>query len=178
MTLQHLVQGARRCAVPPSMRMHGLVAGVVWLALFAGANGRCWAAEERQVREHAVADCVEAASRRHGVNPDLLLAILRVESDLVPHAVRRNPNGSIDVGIAQINSIHFSRLREYGLESAHLLDPCVGTYVAAWHLKNQILRHGNTWFAVGAYHSITPRFNQRYQVRVAQELRRMGRLVP
>jgi lysozyme-related protein Hpa2 len=126
----------------------------------------------------AIVACVDAASTRHGINPDLLLAILRVESGLRADPVRRNQNGSIDVGIAQINSIHFPTLRRHGIEGTHLLDPCVGIHVAAWHLKNQILRHGNTWFAVGAYHSATPHFNQLYQGRVARELRRMGKLAP
>lgn len=121
---------------------------------------------------------MSAASSRHGVNPDLLLAILRVESGLRTDPVRRNTNGSIDVGIAQINSIHFAELRRHGVEWPHLLKPCVGIFVAAWHLRNQVLRHGNTWFAVGAYHSVTPQFNQAYRERVMRELRRMGKLTP
>jgi len=125
-----------------------------------------------------IGQCVSDASTRHGVNPDLLLAILQVESGLRADPVRRNANGSIDVGIAQINSIHFSELRRYGVEWQHLLKPCVGIHVAAWHLKNQILRHGNTWFAVGAYHSVTPSFNQIYQGRVVRALMRMGKLPP
>ncbi len=128
--------------------------------------------------EPSLAECVSAASTRHGVNPDLLVAILRVESGLKSDPVRRNANGSIDVGIAQINSVHFAELRRHGVEWPHLLQPCVGIHVAAWHLKNQVLRHGNTWFAVGAYHSVTPNFNQIYRERVVRELRRMGKLTP
>lgn len=125
-----------------------------------------------------VGECVTAASTRHGVNPDLLLAILQVESGLKADPVRRNGNGSIDVGIAQINSIHFPELRRHGVEWPHLLKPCVGIFVAAWHLKNQVLRYGNSWFAVGAYHSVTPKFNQIYRERVMQALRRMGKMPP
>lgn len=125
-----------------------------------------------------VGECVNAASTRHGVNPDLLLAILQVESGLKADPVRRNGNGSIDVGIAQINSIHFPELRRHGVEWPHLLKPCVGIFVAAWHLKNQVLRYGNSWFAVGAYHSVTPKFNQIYRERVMQALRRMGKMPP
>ena len=128
--------------------------------------------------ELPVGECVSAASARHGVNPDLLVAILRVESGLKPDPVRRNGNGSIDVGIAQINSIHFPELRRHGVQWPHLLKPCVGIFVAAWHLKNQVLRYGNSWFAVGAYHSVTPKFNRIYTERVVQELRRMGKMPP
>lgn len=142
------------------------------------AHGLVWGTTPRpdRVDERELKRCVSAASARHGVNPDLLTAILRVESGLRADPVRRNTNGSIDVGIAQINSVHFAELRQHGLEWPHLLQPCVGIHVAAWHLKKQVLRHGNTWHAVGAYHSLTPQFNRLYQARVQQELRRMGQL--
>lgn len=151
-----------------------LRAGVV-LAI---AHGLAWgsAPQTGPVDQRELTRCVLAASSRHGVNPDLLTAILRVESGLRADPVRRNTNGSIDVGIAQINSVHFAELRQHGLEWPHLLQPCVGIHVAAWHLKKQVLRHGNTWHAVGAYHSLTPQFNRVYQARVQQELRRMGKL--
>ncbi len=81
-------------------------------------------------------------------------------------AVNRNQNGTVDVGIAQINSIHFGALREQGVQPEHLMNACVGTYVAAWHLRKQTPQSGNTWLAVGAYHSMTPYFNQTYANRV------------
>jgi hypothetical protein len=37
-----------------------------------------------------------------------------------------------------------------------------------------MLRHGNTWFGVAAYHSATPVHNQRYQALLKQELMRSG----
>ncbi|MCV0439001.1 MAG: lytic transglycosylase domain-containing protein [Hydrogenophaga sp.] len=106
--------------------------------------------------------CVVTAAERHSVNPWVLKAILKVESNFKPGAVNRNPNGSVDIGMAQINSIHLKELRKYGISDKDLLDPCVSTYVAAWHLAKQYRAHGNTWFAVGAYHSATPCFNNRY----------------
>jgi len=156
-----------------------VLGGLACLACL-GGWGAALATTKSPVRvdEQAIAQCVADASTRHGVNPDLLLAILKVESNLRADPVRRNANGSIDVGIAQINSIHFPELQRHGVQWQHLLQPCVGIHVAAWHLKNQILRHGNTWFAVGAYHSVTPSFNQAYQGRVMRELKRRGKLPP
>ncbi|PZO21591.1 MAG: lytic transglycosylase, catalytic [Burkholderiales bacterium] len=106
--------------------------------------------------------CVVKAAERHSVNPWVLKAILKVESNFKPGAVTRNTNGSVDLGMAQINSIHLNELAKYGVGEQDLLEPCVSTYVAAWHLAKQHRRHGNTWFAVGAYHSATPCFNTRY----------------
>lgn len=114
--------------------------------------------------------CVQKAAAYHQVNPQVLAAILQVESRLRPDAVRENSNGTVDVGITQINSVHFPELARSGIAPSDLLNPCVGTFVGAWHLSKQIRRWGNTWYAVGAYHSRTPSKNQLYQVRVWNEL--------
>lgn len=106
--------------------------------------------------------CVVLAAERHSVNPWVLKAILKVESDFKPAVVRRNVNGTLDLGMAQINSVHLKELSQYGIDEADLLNPCVASFVAAWHLAKLHRRYGNTWFAVGAYHSATPCFNNRY----------------
>lgn len=107
--------------------------------------------------------CIEPAAAYHRVNAEVLRAILKVESSFRPDAIGKNRNGTVDVGIAQINSMHFPKLRQFDIHPNQLLDPCVGTYVAAWHLAKQIAAYGNTWFAIGAYHSVTPVHNSRYQ---------------
>jgi len=114
--------------------------------------------------------CLVPAAQRHGVNPQILRAILWVESGMRADVVNHNRNGTMDVGMAQINSIHFPELAQWGITPHNLLDPCVATHVAAWHLKRSLLRHGNTWFGVAAYHSITPEHNLRYQQLVQRAL--------
>lgn len=108
------------------------------------------------------APCVAAAARYHGVNPWVLRAILKVESDFNPRAMNRNANGTFDVGMAQINSVHFAELGRWGIAPGNLMDGCVATYVAAWHLSKQIRKYGNSWFAVASYHSTSPCQNSRY----------------
>lgn len=119
-------------------------------------------------------DCVDQAAQYHAVNANVLRAILWNESGMRPRAVNKNANGSVDVGIGQINSIHFKRLRSLGVTPELLLDACVGTYVAAWHLQLQIKELGNTWAAIGAYHSRTPIYNQSYANGVARTLASWG----
>jgi soluble lytic murein transglycosylase-like protein len=118
--------------------------------------------------------CILSSAQHHGVNPYVLRAILQVESGMNPASVRRNSNQSIDVGIGQINSVHFEELASYGIQPWHLLDACIGTYAAAWHLKNKLSRYGNTWEAIARYHSSTPLLNRRYQVLVYSQLVRSG----
>jgi soluble lytic murein transglycosylase-like protein len=107
-------------------------------------------------------DCIAQAAAYHRVNPWIVRAIIKVESNFDASAVNKNSNGTRDVGLAQINSMHFEELNKRGIAPGDLMNGCVSSYVAAWHLKKQIAAYGNTWFAVGAYHSTTPCFNQRY----------------
>lgn len=120
------------------------------------------------------AECVLPAAEYHQINPQVLRAILHVESRMNPRAINRNANGTVDVGIAQINSIHFKELLAWGVAPQDLMNGCIGTYVAAWHLKKQMLKYGNTWFAIGAYHSATPSHNFKYQNLVYNALRKWG----
>ena len=103
----------------------------------------------------AHADCIDEAAARQQVNALVLRAIGWQESRLQPAALGRNANGSIDVGAFQINSVHFSELRRYGIDRSALMDGCVSADVAAWHYRRQVDLHGDTWQAVGAYHSQT-----------------------
>lgn len=118
--------------------------------------------------------CIVGAAKYHGVNPYLLRAILVVESRLNPSAINVNTNGTRDIGVAQINSIHLPVLQNHGINESHLMDGCVNTYVGAWLLRKQISRYGLNWFGIAAYHSVTPDKNFRYQVLVYNEMVRSG----
>lgn len=120
------------------------------------------------------ASCLQSAAEFHGVNPHLLLAVLQVESGLNPRAVGKNTNGTVDLGIGQINSMHLPELQRYGVTEKHLLDGCKGAYVSAWFLKRGLERHGYTWFGAAAYHSVTPVHNLRYQGLLKNQLARQG----
>jgi soluble lytic murein transglycosylase-like protein len=119
----------------------------------------------------ARADCYDAAAQYHQVNPLILRAIAWAESHNEPLALHRNANGSIDYGLMQINSVHLAALGQFGVSSETLMQPCANVYVAAWHLRRKMDKYGNTWAAVGAYHSETPTLRDRYALRVLQILK-------
>jgi soluble lytic murein transglycosylase-like protein len=116
----------------------------------------CCAAVLMSVAAGARADCYDDAARYEHVNPMMLRAIVWQESHANPSAKHGNANGSVDIGIAQINSVHFPALAAYGIAPTRLFDGCVNVYVEAWLLKQKMNKYGNTWKAVGAYHSETP----------------------
>jgi soluble lytic murein transglycosylase-like protein len=116
--------------------------------------------------------CISNAASYHGVDVRLLRAVFTVESSLNPFAVSKNTNGSVDLGIAQINSQHWPKLAAFGINPEQLYDPCVASYVGAWMLKKNIDTHGLTWQSVARYHSSTPHLNQRYQARLYVALQR------
>ncbi|MFP6557435.1 lytic transglycosylase domain-containing protein [Paraburkholderia sp. B3] len=119
----------------------------------------------------ARADCFDAAAHYQQVNPLILRAIAWQESHNHPDAVHRNANGSTDYGVMQINSVHLPTLAQYGISQSTLMEPCKNVYIAAWHLRQQMNKYGNTWAAVGAYHSETPTQRDRYAQQIAAILR-------
>lgn len=99
-------------------------------------------------------NCWVEAGKRYQIDPWLLYSIAQQESSLNPVAV--NDNGtSIDVGLMQINSFWFSKLKKIGISKNDLFEPCISIHVGAWILAQSILIYGETWEAVGAYNAGT-----------------------
>jgi soluble lytic murein transglycosylase-like protein len=116
------------------------------------------------------ASCWVEAGIRHSVEPELLYAIAQVESGLKPRAVNHNSDGSRDIGLMQINSMHLPRLQARGITEQRLLDePCTSITVGASILAEFIERYGYNWTAVGAY-------NTGHSPRQAQRLRYAGKV--
>ncbi|UTY60558.1 lytic transglycosylase domain-containing protein [Massilia sp. erpn] len=117
---------------------------------------------------YAQADCFDEAAQFHQVNPWILRAIAARESRFNPATVSRNSNGTVDIGMTGTNSVHLPELARYGISQGDLLDGCKASYVAAWRLAKQVRKYGNTWEAVGAYHSETPKYRDRYASLIRQ----------
>ncbi|MGL4602962.1 MAG: transglycosylase SLT domain-containing protein, partial [Iodobacter sp.] len=99
----------------------------------------------------AWADCWERAGQSFGISPELLYAIAQQESGLNPQASNRNSNGSDDIGLMQINSVHLPRLKKMGIDEKHLRqDPCLSIMIGASILSDMMKRYGYSWEAVGA----------------------------
>ena len=117
--------------------------------------------------------CWEEVGRRYNINPYLLAAIAKTESNFNANAVRQNTNGTRDIGVMQINSIHLPELAKYGVLESHLYDPCTNITVGAWLLSRRQADYGNTWEAVGTYHSKTPSYKWKYAEKVQGNLQQL-----
>jgi hypothetical protein len=53
-------------------------------------------------------------------------------------------------------------LSKFGIGPKDLMNPCVNIFVSAWLYAQRIREYGNTWDAVGAYHSKTEGLRQDY----------------
>ena len=101
----------------------------------------------------ALAYCWEEVATRYDLEPELLQAIAAVESGYRAQAMNHtNRNGTRDIGLMQINSIHLPRLLKQGITEERLLnEPCLSVEVGASILAEFIQRFGYNWTAVGAY---------------------------
>lgn len=123
----------------------------------ASAMGKCWPMGlllgVLMGGNQAFAYCWEETASRYDIEPELLQAIADVESgyraDAINHA---NSNGTRDIGLMQINSIHLPRLLKQGITEERLLsEPCLSVEVGASILVEFIQRFGYNWTAVGSY---------------------------
>lgn len=91
-------------------------------------------------------------------------------------AVNQNKDGSRDIGHMQINSRWLPVLKRYGIDERRLFDPCINTHVGAWILSQNFYRLGYNWTAIGAYNAVSPEKRMRYARKVAEVLKREGKL--
>ncbi|KIM06059.1 MAG: twitching motility protein PilT [Sulfurovum sp. AS07-7] len=93
----------------------------------------------------------EEAGEYFGIDPRLLWSIAKIESNHNPHAINVNKNGTEDIGIMQINTVHLPSLAKYGILKDDLLNPRINIFVGAWVLQGCFKKHGFTKNAVTCY---------------------------
>lgn len=115
--------------------------------------------------------CFDEAGRDYGINPRILRAIAKVESNYNPRAINRNTNGTYDFGVMQINSLWASVL---GKERWNTLgDPCTNIKTGASILSSCMESYGYTWQAIGCYNSRTPDKRDKYAMLVFRQMQRI-----
>ena len=109
----------------------------------------------------------EGAARTFSLDVTLLKRIATIESNLNEKAININSNGTRDIGLMQINTIHLKRLSKIGITESVLRDPEVNIYVGAMLLSSHIRRRGYNLEAIGCYHSANPIYKNQWLKRLA-----------
>ena len=80
-----------------------------------------------------------------------------------PGSASRNDNGTVDLGVMQVNSWWLPRLEALGITRNELqYDTCINVAVAAWIYVQEFEQTSDMARAVAAYHSPTRRYQARY----------------
>lgn len=114
--------------------------------------------------------CIASAAARYQVPVDLIRAIIKTEGGTTGQTVGNN-NGSRDMGLMQVNTIHLPMLARYGITRDMVVnDECLNIQLGTFILHRELSRGGDFWTNVGAYNSRTPVHNVRYRAKVWNNL--------
>ncbi|MDO9209094.1 MAG: lytic transglycosylase domain-containing protein, partial [Sulfuricurvum sp.] len=72
----------------------------------------------------------------------------------------------------QINSIHFRKLSQWGINERNILNPQINIFVGSWLLSEHIKERGFNFQAIGNYHSKTQVYKERWLRRLVVALKR------
>lgn len=122
--------------------------------------------------------CISEAARDYRLNPMILLAILKVESNGRPGAIGKNTNGSIDIGPSQLNSNSWAPffVNRFNIPVESLLnDMCQAVRAMAYAVRTEInASGGNVWLGIGNYHVGTPKTAARERAVTAERQKYIG----
>jgi len=108
-------------------------------------------------------DCIIDAAECFQINPLIVKAIIWQESKNNQNVINKNKNNTTDVGLMQVNSIHFPSLEALGVNTKLLIEnSCANVFSGVWILNQAIHHYGYTWDGIGYYHSSTVFFHDRY----------------
>lgn len=97
--------------------------------------------------------CIQSAAHRYGLSVPILAAVLRTEGGR-PGTVSPDPNGTFDLGPAQVNTCHLPTLQRYGYSFAALAgDPCANIEAGAWIFARCLSGTGNVLDAAACYNA-------------------------
>ncbi|MDX9668631.1 lytic transglycosylase domain-containing protein [Pseudomonas sp. P5_152] len=98
--------------------------------------------------------CFESSAKAYNIDANLIRAIAWQESNFRIDAKNVNKNGSTDLGVMQINGIHYDRLSAMGIQQSDLAsNGCLNVFVGTFILAEIFKKHGMNWNSVGIYNA-------------------------
>ncbi len=132
----------------------------------------------QEVEPKVLERCVNYSSRYFGIHPNIIKSIIIVEGGK-NGSMSRNSNGTYDMGIMQINTIHLPDIiRKYpGLTWSDVsYKPCVNIGIGASILNDRLKElkpNQDYWIGVGNYHSKTPKYRTLYLSKIYSAYRKL-----
>jgi soluble lytic murein transglycosylase-like protein len=138
--------------------------------------------KEYDVPKTVMSQCVQRAAKHYEISPFIIQTVVDIEGGKIG-TVRKNTNGTYDLGVMQLNTVNFNKIKKRFPNTTYLdliLKPCVNIYVGVWFLSESIKNANNNLLkGVGNYHSKTPsihatylkRFLNRYRINISEYLR-------
>jgi hypothetical protein len=97
--------------------------------------------------------CIDNSALRYGLTAPIVLSILSTEGGR-PGTVAPDPNGTYDLGPAQVNTCHLPFLSQYGYSFATLRDDaCANVAAGAWIFSRCLFATGNVLEAAACYNA-------------------------
>lgn len=105
--------------------------------------------------------CFKEAGSLHKIDPKVLKAIARVESNYYKDAVNKN-----NFGVMQINSIWKEELKKHNVAMTDLFDPCLSIHFGAYLLNQYKKDTPEEWKYIGRFHSNDPKKQKEYYQKI------------
>ena len=105
--------------------------------------------------------CFKEAGTLHKIDPKVLKAIARVESNYYKDAVNKN-----NFGVMQINSIWKEELKKHNVTMTDLFDPCLSIHFGAYLLNQYKKDTPEEWKYIGRFHSNDPKKQKEYYQKI------------
>ncbi len=126
--------------------------------------------------------CVHSAADKYNIPVEILYSVVVVEGGR-PGMLKRNTNGSYDMGVMQINTKTWGpKLYAYFPKRELIEDPCASVYAGAYIIASERVhsKNKNIWQAVARYHSRNPIYQipyvhkvKRIYFKIKKEFRRI-----
>lgn len=122
----------------------------------------------------SVDQCIGVVANMYQIDP-LPIYLLRDVEGGWEGAVRKNDNGTEDLGPMQVNSIHLAEFARYGISREDIRDNvgCRNVFVAvSLYVRHLHASEGNAAKAIARYHSKSPAYASVYLRKIANAIAR------
>lgn len=127
------------------------------------------------IKTPCYAGCFMVAAYQFNLDPRLIYAVAKNESNLKADITHINDNGTYDIGLMQINSIHLVTLNKKGIKKEELFNECKNIMIGSWLLRKSVDdANGDIWKGVSYYHSRNVKYGRPYMKKIQMIYRGIG----